>query len=556
MRISKVLLAGAAVMSVALYSNGAAAQAASQSAAYDPYKDYSCLDAYLGSGVVDRFFNYYRLEWGEAAAPTDPNALPSERDGWPQTPETSPPMPYAEYPTGALTSIGVTRPNGADSPLMAAIANTGFGKWLLDNHTQIYGWVDPGFNISTNSNKFGNAPVAYTVNPNVGELDQAVLYIDRWPDTVQTDHFDWGFRLSAIYGQNYRYTNAYGIASYQFNHKNNWEGYDFPMMYVDLWFPKVFEGLEVRIGRYISIPDIEAQLAPNNILYTHSLSYGYDNYTNEGVVASWQLTKNILLQTGIVDGTETPPWHANQRMPNLYVQSGSNAAGFGAGVDPLYPDARIKTDPGNQLTGVLCLRYATDDGKTVFYPCMDGINGGQWGYNNLQWHGFTFYHKFNDQWHVDFESYWMSENNVASLNNPQAVALVNNGGTPFSPQYVPFNAPNLAFCNDAAKLSCSVNSFGVLSYINYTPDRLNNFTLRPEFYDDPNGWRTGTGKPVKYLEFTLGWQHWLSPQLELRPEISWWHSYGATAFNGDVYAGISGNKSDMAEFASDVIIHF
>ena len=150
----------------------------------------------------------------------------------------------------------------------------------------------------------------------------------------------------------------------------------------------------------------------------------------------------------------------------------------------------------------------------------------------------------------------MSENNVPSLNNPQAVALVNNGGTPFSPQYVPFNAPNLAFCNDAAKLSCSVNSFGVLSYINYTPDRLNNFTLRPEFYDDPNGWRTGTGKPVKYLEFTLGWQHWLSPQLELRPEISWWHSYGATAFNGDVYAGISGNKSDMAEFASDVIIHF
>ena len=155
---------------------------------------------------------------------------------------------------------------------MAAIANTGFGKWLAGNNTQIYGWVDPGFNVSSNSNKFGNAPIAYTVNPNVGQLDQAVLYIDRWPDTVQTDHFDWGFRLSAIYGQNYRYTNAYGIASWQFNGKNNWEGYDFPMMYVDLWFPKVFEGLEVRIGRYISIPDIEAQLAPNNILYTHSLS--------------------------------------------------------------------------------------------------------------------------------------------------------------------------------------------------------------------------------------------------------------------------------------------
>ena len=239
------LLAGAAGTIAALIASPAAAQDASTKAC-DPYKDYSCLDTYLGNGVVERFFNYYRLEWGESGAPTDPNALPSERDGWPQTPESSPPMSYTEFPTGALTSIGVSRPNSADSPLMAAIADTGFGKWLADNNTQIYGWVDPGFNLSTNSQKFGNAPIAYTSNPNVGQLDQAVIYIDRLPDTVQTDHFDWGFRLSGIYGQNYRYTNAYGIASWQFNGKNNWEGYDFPMMYVDLWFPKVFEGLEVR----------------------------------------------------------------------------------------------------------------------------------------------------------------------------------------------------------------------------------------------------------------------------------------------------------------------
>ena len=32
--------------------------------------------------------------------------------------------------------------------------------------------------------------------------------------------------------------------------------------------------------------------------------------------------------------------------------------------------------------------------------CANGINGGQWGYNNLQWYGFTYYHKFNKFWHV------------------------------------------------------------------------------------------------------------------------------------------------------------
>ena len=53
------------------------------------------------------------------------------------------------------------------------------------------------------------------------------------------------------------------------------------MVYADLYFP-VLQGMDVRIGRFISIPDIEAQLAPNNYTYVHSLTYSWDNYTNTG----------------------------------------------------------------------------------------------------------------------------------------------------------------------------------------------------------------------------------------------------------------------------------
>jgi len=52
--------------------------------------------------------------------------------------------------------------------------------------------------------------------PEHGELDSGRLYIERTPDTVQIDHVDWGFRLSGIYGENYRYTTAYGLTSGQF----------------------------------------------------------------------------------------------------------------------------------------------------------------------------------------------------------------------------------------------------------------------------------------------------------------------------------------------------
>src|ERR1700691_5370830 len=60
-----------------------------------PYKDYSCLDEYLGDGFFERLVNYYRLELGHEVAPADPKAPPSRRDGWPGTPQAHHPMPFA-----------------------------------------------------------------------------------------------------------------------------------------------------------------------------------------------------------------------------------------------------------------------------------------------------------------------------------------------------------------------------------------------------------------------------------------------------------------------------
>src|SRR6202521_4123423 len=95
----------------------------------DPYKNYECLDAYLGEDFFTRFFNYYRLEWGKDGPPSDPKAPPSRRAGWPATPMTTPPMPFTEWPYGGTENLGVTRPSSTDSPFMVGIANTGIGQW-------------------------------------------------------------------------------------------------------------------------------------------------------------------------------------------------------------------------------------------------------------------------------------------------------------------------------------------------------------------------------------------------------------------------------------------
>ena len=509
----------------------------------DPYKNYACLDAYLGTAVSDRFINYYKLEMGQSGPPSDPNAPPSRIADWPATPETTPPMPFTEWPYGGTTAIGVTRPGSIDSPLMVAIANTDPGKWLNDNHFQIYGWVDPGFNISSNTQRpGGNAPIAYAYTPNTVQLDQAVIYLDRFPDTVQTDHIDWGMRFSAIFGENYRYTTGYGYYSYQLLKHNNQNGYDFPMVYGELYIPFVAHGMMIRMGRYISLPDIEAQLAPNNYMYTHSLTYAVDNYTNTGVVATTALLKDLFLQTGLSVGTEAAPWHVGETMKNLDP-------------NPLYPGTKLDKDPGAQFpTYTVCLRYGWNNGSDNVQPCMNGVNNGHYGYNNLQWYGFTYYHKFNDHWHVDMEFYDEFQRGVPNVNNPNVVTWYNNGGTPFSPQFVPFNAPNLAHCKNDIVLSCTASGTGVTGYLNYSPDQLNNFSFRPEYYADNQGQRTGT--PADYYEFSLGWQHWLSPQIEMRPEIGYYRSINAVVFNANPTHGIPANENHTYFGAADMILHF
>ena len=535
--MKRILLAGVSLVSLGLISGAQAAEKVC-----DPYKTYTCLDSYLGTDFLTRFLNYYKLEWGKDVPPADPKAPPSRRAEWPGTPQTTPPYPFTEWPYGGSTSLGVTRPASVDSPLMSALSNTPFGKWMADNNIQVYGWVDPSGNLSTSTVRGGNAPAAYAYNPNSIQLDQAVLYIERLPDTVQKDHIDWGFRVAPIYGENYRYTTSYGFWSNQLLNSNQNYGWDMPMFWGELFIPQVAQGLMIRVGRFISIPDIEAQLAPNNYMSSHSMTYTFDNYTNVGIQATLAITKNWILQTGLTVGTEAQPWHLNNNITNLMPGN------------PIFPGTTFPKDPGAQPSGTIALRYTTDSGNDDINCDADAWNNGTWGYNNLQWMGCTYYHKFNDQWHISMESYNEHQNNVPNLNNAQALAILAGGGTPFSPQFTPANAPGAAFCKSAAVLTCTATYQTALMYLSYKINPLDNISYRAEFVDDLQGQRTGTA--TRYIETGIGWQHWFSPQIEFRPEVSYYKSLDGFAFNGNANLGIAANRNYAIIALCDMIIHF
>ncbi|HMB94682.1 MAG TPA: hypothetical protein VKK61_01450, partial [Tepidisphaeraceae bacterium] len=78
--MKRLLLAGASFAAFGIGAANAADTLPPMGKSFcDPYKNYSCLDTYLGSDFFTRFINYYRLEWGHDVAPADPKAPPSRR---------------------------------------------------------------------------------------------------------------------------------------------------------------------------------------------------------------------------------------------------------------------------------------------------------------------------------------------------------------------------------------------------------------------------------------------------------------------------------------------
>jgi hypothetical protein len=65
-------------------------------------------------------------------------------------------------------------------------------------------------------------------------------------------------------------------------------------------------------------------------------------------------------------------------------------------------------------------------------------------------------------------------------------------------------------------------------YLKYKLSPLDNLTLRLEYYNDQEGQRTGT--KTRYSEIGFGWQHWFSPQIDIRPEIGLLPLLGRASF--------------------------
>ena len=472
-------------------------------------------------GFLARFLKAYE----EHLSYTGENPTPSPFRGL-EPPLDSPPWPAADYPFGGSEVIGHS--NFYGGPLTDALWASDWGAGLKDNTIAIYGWIEPGGNLSTARHKWsesagkgGNYPIADIAQPNRAELDQIALYVERVPDEVQTDHVDWGFRITNLYGQDYRYTFAQGILSYQRLKRNHLYGID-PCIqcYGEIYIPSVAEGMNIRVGRYISVPDIEAQLAPNLYSYSHSMTYAFDPYSQTGIVGTVKLDNNWTVQASLSSGNDVTPTSRNAK-----------------------------------LTGAVCVQWSGDEGEDVIYPCVNGINDQKYAYNNLQPLVFVWYHKFDAKWHMATEAWYMWERDTPNANWDGVEGV----------QTPPVPGANEAYCAPA-KANCFAREYALVNFVNYEIDPLNGLSLRNEFFQDLNGQRTGI--PTLYTTHMISWQHWIGDVVTMRPEVTFGHSYNHKAFDASsasIATGPSpsfpngvalGSKSSVVILAADLILHF
>jgi hypothetical protein len=409
----------------------------------------------------------------------------------PPAPYSSPPFPFNEH-LGPIVGIR----DEAVWPLMEAIEKGPNGQAWKDSRVKIYGWADPSVTFGTS--RKSNIPEVYNIVPNSLQLSQAILIFERQTDSNQTDHTDWGFKLTNLYGMDYRYTTAKGWFSDQLLKHNQLYGYDPLQLYLDIYFPNIAQGMILRVGRYISPIDIEAQLSPENFLYTHSTMYSVDPYTFTGIQEIFKLSDQWFMITAVHAGNDMAPWTTS-----------------------------------SQPNGEFLLKWVAPNNKDILFGGIDSIGHGYYKnqHDNLQVSSLLWEHKFSDKLQTVTEMYYIWQRNALA-----GGSVIDGPPHAFFPGVGPGKLiPGLS------------DSYGVVNYTAYKLSDKDRLVMRSDLLADFQGQRLGFR--TTYFEHTIGWAHYFYDWLVFRPEIRFDYTSGAKAID-------NGTRREMFTFSADLIIRF
>ena len=188
-------------------------------------------------------------------------------------------------------------------------------NWMADRGLRIYGWLDQGFTWNPDSPRNrSNGLVVFNDRANEYQMNQLYLVFERAIDTT-ADEWQVGGRMDLLYGTDYYFTQALGLETEQ-DGTQRWNRQDGPTrafgpntgaMY-GLAMPQLYaevggNDLSVKLGHFYTIIAYEVVAATGNFFYSHANTHQYaEPFTHTGVLTGYNLSDNVLMYNGIVQG--------------------------------------------------------------------------------------------------------------------------------------------------------------------------------------------------------------------------------------------------------------
>ncbi len=191
----------------------------------------------------------------------------------------------------------------ADTSLMGLADKLGFGKTLGNYGLTIGGYIEGSVTYNFRDVR-GSEGRVFDFENQDPTLNQAVIYINKDIDWTKNKEFQVGGRMEWMYGADARLIHSNGL----FDHYGTNDGpnnqFDLTQLYLDIFMP-IGTGLNVRVGKFVTLFGQEVINPTGNALYSHSYLFGYAiPFTHTGAYATYNFSDSLTVDAGFSRGWE------------------------------------------------------------------------------------------------------------------------------------------------------------------------------------------------------------------------------------------------------------
>jgi hypothetical protein len=437
------------------------------------------------------------LAWGPGRGEyveESPKPATSTKEEVPGTPEEG---TDSLLPVNTPTPLPEEKPPPAPEPperwfLMKILQGTYPGALLDDHRLSLHGWLEASYTASTAD--ISNLPVAFNDRANEFLFQQAWVRFERKIVTSGTTEPSFGFRTDWLFGSDYRYTLMRGLWNSQLlngNGNQNLYGVDPVQFYVNAYFPNLFQGIEVRLGRHFCPFGVESIEAISTPFLSRSYAFTWSPpFTHLGLMAITNLSPKWTVTLMLINGNDVFLDPAQEMRFAGRVQwtsaSKRDSIAFGTSL------GRGKFNTGEP-----------------FEPATLSLPYEPAGQNNLNCFDLVYTHAFTPQWNYTLEIIYGYQTGV------------------------PAGVPGGIVDERGAEVGGhgTANWGSLVNYLFYTINPRWQAGTRFELFDDFEGQRTGF--EGLYTALTMGLQYKPRKSLLIRPEIRYDYNGYSRPFEGE-----------------------